>query len=114
MENIYDINVHNKKYNNVIAIFIQFVPPQQITSVLNSLHRLTMIGGILFIHGYTPEQVELGIGCAPDKQYMYTKAMLTNIFSGGTVLVNKEYQNHISEGKWHHGESALINFLLQV
>lgn len=114
VEDIYDINVRDKKYDNVIAIFIQFVPPHQITSVLNSLHRLTKVGGTLFIHGYTPEQVELKTGGPPDKQHMYTKAMLANIFSEGTVLVNKEYHDHISEGKGHHGGSALIDFVLKV
>ena len=114
VEDIYNINLRNKKYDNVIGIFIQFIPPHQITSILKSLQRLTKIGGTLFIHGYTPEQVELGTGGPPDKQHMYTKAMLANIFSEGTVLVNREYNDYISEGKGHHGESALIDFVLQV
>ena len=58
--------------------------------------------------------MELKTGGPPDKQHMYTKAMLANIFSEGTVLVNKEYHDHISEGKGHHGGSALIDFVLKV
>ena len=114
MRNIYDINVNTKIYDNVIAIFIQFVPPPQITSVLKSLYKLTKIGGTLLIHGYTPEQVKLGTGGPPDSEHMYIKLMLAKIFSEGKILVNREYQNHISEGKEHNGQSALIDFVLRI
>jgi hypothetical protein len=114
VRNIYDINVNTNEYDNVIAIFIQFVPPAQITPVLKSLYELTKIGGTLLIHGYTPEQVKLGTGGPPDPEHMYTKVMLAKIFSEGTILVNREYQNHISEGKGHNGQSALIDFVLRI
>ena len=94
---IYDINVKNKRYDNVIAIFIQFVPPTQITSVLKGLYELTKIGGTLLIHGYAPEQVRLCTGGPADPEHMYKKGMLAKIFSEGTILVNREYQDHTSE-----------------
>ena len=62
LSDIYDTEWSDEAYDNVVAIFIQFVPPERMEEVFTALSRATRAGGTLLIHGYTPEQVALGTG----------------------------------------------------
>ena len=62
LSDIYDAGWSDEAYDNVVAIFIQFVPPERMEEVFTALSRATGAGGTLLIHGYTPEQVVLGGG----------------------------------------------------
>jgi cyclopropane fatty-acyl-phospholipid synthase-like methyltransferase len=62
LSDIYDAGWSDEAYDNVVAIFIQFVPPERMEEVFTALSRATGAGGTLLIHGYTPEQVALGGG----------------------------------------------------
>jgi hypothetical protein len=75
------------------------------------LRTATKKGGTLIIHGYTPEQIELATGGPKDVSLMYTKKTFENVFDDVEILVNHEYQTHLSEGPGHNGQSALIDFV---
>jgi cyclopropane fatty-acyl-phospholipid synthase-like methyltransferase len=62
LSDIYDTEWCDEAYDNVVAIFIQFVPPERMEEVFTALSRATRAGGTLLIHGYSPEQVALGTG----------------------------------------------------
>jgi len=62
LSDIYDTEWSDEAYDNVVAIFIQFVPPERMEEVFTALSRATRAGGTLLIHGYSPEQVALGTG----------------------------------------------------
>ena len=61
---IYDAGWSDEAYDNVVAIFIQFVPLESMGEIFTALAlaRATGAGGTLLIHGYTHEQVALGTG----------------------------------------------------
>ena len=42
---------------------------------------------------------------------MYTKGTFEDAFDDVEIIVNHEYQMHISEGMGHNGQSALIDFV---
>jgi len=65
----------------------------------------------LFIHGYTPEQIDFGTGGPPNADHMYSGPMLDEAFHDLDILVNRSYHAEISEGKGHSGMSALIDFV---
>lgn len=111
VQDIYTTNWSETQYDNVVAIFIQFVPPPKIVPIFTGLRIATKSGGTLLLHGYTPEQVSLGTGGPANPDQMYTKSLLESIFSDMTILVNNEYHKVLREGKGHHGQSALIDFV---
>ena len=73
LSDIYDAGWSDEAYDNVVAIFIQFVPPERMEEVFTALSRATGAGGTLLIHGYTPEQVALGGGGGQSRPYVHTR-----------------------------------------
>ena len=73
LSDIYDTGWSDEAYDNVVAIFIQFVPPERMGEIFTALAlaRATRAGGTLLIHGYTPEQVALGTGGPGNPNHMY-------------------------------------------
>ena len=98
-------------YDNVVAVFIQFSPPEMRQRVFDGIRRTLKPGGILLLHGYTPKQVEYGTGGPPNPENMYTKALLTRSFAEFEILRLEEYEAEIAEGTGHKGHSALIDFI---
>ena len=89
LSDIYDARWSDEAYDNVVAIFIQFVPPERMDEIFNALARAIRSGGTLLIHGYTPEQVALGTGGPGNPDHMYTPDMLANAFSQMQITVNR-------------------------
>ena len=111
LSDIYDAGWSDEAYDNVVAIFIQFVPPERMEEVFTALSRATGAGGTLLIHGYTPEQVALGGGGPGNPDHMYTPDMLANAFSHMQITVNRAYTATLEECRGHSGPAALIDFV---
>jgi cyclopropane fatty-acyl-phospholipid synthase-like methyltransferase len=110
---IYDQDWSAEKYDNVVAIFIQFVKPQKVEAVFQGLQSALKQGGTLLIHGYTPEQVKYGTGGPTNPERMYTEELLASSFANMNIKLNKAYHAEISEGTGHSGQSALIDFVAE-
>ena len=110
-EDIFDRDWSSRQYDNVVAIFIQFVPPSHMRSVLQELSTATKPGGTLLLHGYTPQQVTFGTGGPTNTEHMYTQAMLREIYQDLNIIVCEEYIADLDEGLGHSGRSALIDFI---
>jgi cyclopropane fatty-acyl-phospholipid synthase-like methyltransferase len=111
LSDIYDPDWSARAYDNVVAIFIQFVPPERMSELFSALARATRARGTLLIHGYTPEQVALGTGGPGNRDHMYTPDMLAQAFSHMQITVNRAYTATLDEGRGHSGPSALIDFV---
>jgi hypothetical protein len=111
LSDIYDPDWSARAHDNVVAIFILFVPPECMSELFSALARATRAGGTLLIHGYTPEQVALGTGGPGNRDHMYTPDMLAQAFSHMQITVNRAYTATLDEGRGHSGPSALIDFL---
>lgn len=98
-------------YDIVVAVFIQFLDPQQRSMVFEGFQRTLRPGGRLLLHGYRPEQVNNGTGGPPDPEYMYSEALLTDAFVGFEIERLESYDTAIEEGAGHHGTSALIDLI---
>jgi len=70
IEDIFERDWPSQQYDNVVAVFIQFVPPTQMTKVLTGLAASVKPNGTLLVHGYTPNQVEFGTG-GPPNPYLF-------------------------------------------
>ena len=111
LSDIYDAEWSDQAYDNVVAIFIQFVPPERMGEIFTALARATRAAGTLLIHGYTPEQVTLGTGGPGNPDHMYTTDMLADAFPQMQITVNRAYTATLDEGRGHSGPSALIDFV---
>jgi len=95
----------------VVAIFIQFADPVARKGQFVDLRRAVAPGGVLMLHGYTPEQVDLGTGGPPHRENMYTCAMLRDAFGDWRIERLAAYEREVQEGRGHSGRSALIDLI---
>jgi len=98
-------------FDLVVAIFIQFVGPEQRDLIFEGIKRAVKPGGVVMLHGYTPEQIELGTGGPPKAENMYTVEMLQQAFAGFEILELRAYHRHVDEGEGHSGMSALVDLI---
>jgi SAM-dependent methyltransferase len=99
------------QYDLVIAIFIQYADPAARAGQFADLRRALAPGGVLMLHGYTPEQVALGTGGPGNPAHMYTVEMLQDAFGDWQIERLAAYERDVQEGKGHSGRSALIDLI---
>lgn len=102
---------YKDSYDHVIGIMIQFADPETRTKLFENMKSAVKPGGCLLLHGYRPEQVELGTGGPPDPAYMYTEELLRTVFSDFEIIELTEEDRLVEDGVAHRGESALINLV---
>lgn len=98
-------------FDAVVAVFIQFSPPEERAEVFAGIARTLRPGGMLLLHGYAPRQVEYGTGGPPFVANMYTLDLLHGAFPGWEILHEADYDAEVQEGRGHSGQSALIDFV---
>jgi cyclopropane fatty-acyl-phospholipid synthase-like methyltransferase len=98
-------------FDVVVAIFIQFADPEFRTKLFANMKSALVPGGTLLLEGYRPEQVDYGTGGPPNRENMYTRALLEAEFGDMEILHLAEYDAVIVEGAGHKGMSALIDLV---
>lgn len=99
------------RWDAVVAVFIQFADPALRAQIFAGMQRTLAPGGVLLLHGYTPEQVALGTGGPKDPDAMYTPELLRDAFGALEIERLEEYRAEVREGKGHCGQSALIDLV---
>lgn len=97
----------------VIAIFIQFVGADERDRQFSALKQLTRSGGRILLQGYTPRQLQFKTGGPAAIENLYTRDVLIDAFEGWIVEEIVEYDEAISEGLAHTGQSALIGIVVR-
>lgn len=100
-----------RTYDAVVAIFVQFAPPDLRDRFFGWMAQAVAPGGVLMLHGYAPRQVSYGTGGPGREEHMYTEVMLRTAFSGFDILRLVDFDAELSEGSGHAGQSALVDFL---
>lgn len=100
-----------KQYDVVVAIFIQFAVPDFRESIFAGMKQATRPGGLILLHGYTPEQIAFDTDGPPCAENLYTEEMLLAGFDDFEILHLNCYISHIQEGSGHSGKSALIDLI---
>jgi SAM-dependent methyltransferase len=98
-------------FEAVVGIFIQFVGPAERARQLAGMKQAVKPGGLLFLQGYTPKQLEYGTGGPSAVENLYTEALLREIFSDWEIVLLHEHEDLIDEGRGHSGRSALIDLI---
>jgi len=100
-----------RRYDGLVAVFIQFLPPDVRDSVFAGMKSAVAPGGLFLLEGYRPEQVDYRTGGPPRREHMYTRDWLQRTFSDWEMLVLEDYDAVIQEGQAHSGLSALIDLV---
>ncbi len=100
-----------KRYDIVLAAFIQFLAPDTRRTVFAGLQRALAPGGLLMLTGYTPEQIANGTGGSKAPEHMYTADLLQEAFADLHILRLASYEKTLAEGPGHSGPSALIDLI---
>ncbi len=98
-------------YDLVVAVFIQFLGPDQRAQVFEGMIRTLRSGGRLLLHGYRPEQLAYGTGGPPIAENLYTEDLLRTSFASLEIEELRSYDAEIVEGTGHVGMSALIDLV---
>jgi 2-polyprenyl-3-methyl-5-hydroxy-6-metoxy-1,4-benzoquinol methylase len=98
-------------YDALVAIFIQFLPPETRDAMFERMKAVVRPGGVFLLEGYRPEQVDYKTGGPPRREHMYTRAWLEARFTGWKIELLEEYDTEIREGTAHGGMSALIDLV---
>jgi len=98
-------------FDAVVGIFIQFVGPAERARQLAGMKQSVQPGGLLFLQGYTPKQLEYRTGGPSAVENLYTEVLLREIFSDWEIVLLHEHEDLIDEGRGHSGRSALIDLV---
>lgn len=98
-------------YDAVVGIFVQFAGPAERPRQLRGMKQAVKPGGLLFLQGYTPKQLEYRTGGPSAVENLYTEALLRELFGDWEILVLREHEDSIEEGTAHAGRSALIDLV---
>jgi cyclopropane fatty-acyl-phospholipid synthase-like methyltransferase len=97
----------------VIGIFIQFTGAELRAQQFAMMKNMTRSGGRVLLHGYTPKQLDYKTGGPADINNLYTEALLLTAFSDWQIEEIVSYEEDMSEGSGHQGQSALIGLVAQ-
>lgn len=108
---LFDWDWPQDSFDITLGLFFQFVGPEGRDVIWQKMLEATKPGGLIMIHGYTPEQIALGTGGPPYAENMYQCADFDAIFGGCQILICDEYEAEQRSGSAHVGMSALIDFI---
>jgi SAM-dependent methyltransferase len=97
------------QFDVVVAIFIQFLTPDERRQVFAGMRNALKPGGLLLIEGYRPEQLNYKTGGPSLVENLYTRALLEAEFGSLSELQITEHDSMTSEGTGHVGMAALID-----
>lgn len=99
------------RFDAIVAIFIQFIGPEQRHMLQDAMMRALKPGGLLILQGYRPKQLEYGTGGPSSVENLYTAEILREEFSVMEILHLAEHDDEICEGEGHCGMSALVDLV---
>ncbi len=98
-------------FDAVVGIFIQFAGPAERPRMMEGMKQSVKPGGLMFLQGYTPKQLEYRTGGPSAVENLYTEALLRETFADWEIVLLSEHEDLIEEGKAHAGRSALIDLV---
>lgn len=111
LASIHDWDWRAAQYDVVVAIFIQFLAPDERARIFAQLQHALAPGGLLILQGYHPGQLEYRTGGPGHVENLYTEALLRESFAGLEILHLRTHDDVVDEGPAHRGMSALIDLV---
>lgn len=105
-----DYDVAAEAWDGIVSIAAH-VPAQLRKDLHKQVVKALNKGGVFILEAYTERQIETaGVGGPPasQKQLFMSLDELESELNGLDFVVGAEVERHISEGKYHQGESAVV------
>ncbi|MBL8752820.1 MAG: class I SAM-dependent methyltransferase [Planctomycetes bacterium] len=99
-----------ERWHAVVSIFCH-LPSALRRDVYRRIVRALRPGGVVLLESYTPAQLGRGTGGPPDVDMLVDLATLRADFAGLEVLVGRELEREVWEGKGHRGASSVVQFV---
>lgn len=97
-------------FGAVVSIFAH--TPSAVRRQLHARVRAALRpGGVFLLEGYTPAQIGRGTGGPPAADMCVTLDELRAEFDGFSMVVGRECERQIQEGKSHTGPGAVVQFV---
>jgi SAM-dependent methyltransferase len=100
-----------ESFDLVVGVFIQFAAPDERRVLFDNMKRTLKPGGRIVLQGYTPKQLDYRTGGPSAVENLYTAALLREAFGDLELECLQEYEDVLSEGLAHRGQSALIGMV---
>ena len=100
-----------EQFDVVVAIFIQFARPTLRQRIFQGIKRTLKPGGVILLHGFTPEQINRRSGGPRVVENLYTTGLLAAEFADFNILRLEAYEADLAEGPGHSGAAALIDLI---
>jgi cyclopropane fatty-acyl-phospholipid synthase-like methyltransferase len=98
-------------YDAVVAIFVQFVDPEDRPGFFANMTRALKPGGVLLLEGYGVGQLAYGTGGPRYAPQLYTEALLRDAFAEMEIALLRAYDAVVEEGPAHSGMSSLVDLV---
>lgn len=98
-------------YDAVISIFIQFAAPEGRETLFRNMAAALKPGGLLFLQGFTPAQLQYASGGPKEVSHLYTGDMLRALLAPLRILHLQEHEADLNEGSKHVGRAALVDLI---
>lgn len=105
-----NFNMGEASWDGIVSIFGN-LPTDLRKNVHHKIIQALRPGGYFLLEAYTPDQLTLGTGGPKDLNMMMTKTIIKEELAELTPVILQEVRRPIHEGKYHEGESAVIQFI---
>jgi len=102
-----DYQPHEGRYSGIVSIWAH-VPPDVRRTLHQHCVRGLRPGGVFVLEAYTPAQVGRGTGGPQVPELTMSEAGLRDELAGLEIVRCQELVRHVAEGKYHQGESAVV------
>ncbi|MFO1449735.1 MAG: class I SAM-dependent methyltransferase [Opitutaceae bacterium] len=97
-------------YGSVVAIYAHF--PRAIRQAVHQRVREALRpGGMHLVEAYTPAQTTRPTGGPRDPELCYTLASLQEDFRGFEILIGREVERSVVEGRYHTGPASVVQWI---
>lgn len=108
--NLENFEFGDKKWDGIVSIF-GHLPSSLRKIVHNKILNGLKDNGIYLCEAYTQEQLKFGTGGPKDLEMFLSSEIIKSELNSLKILKLEEKNRFISEGKYHNGMSAVVQFI---
>ena len=105
-----DFDLGSDRWDLIVSIFAHLPPPVR-TDLFMRLPRSLAAGGTLILEAYRPGQAGRETGGPPDPARLYDLATLEREIVGLDVVLARETERDVIEGRGHTGAGAVVQLV---
>lgn len=99
-----------RAWDAIVSIWCH-LPPTVRARVHRECVRALAPGGLFVLEAYTPAQLAFDSGGPKTIEMLYTADLLREELAGLDVLLARECEREVHEGRYHQGPSAVVQFV---